>query len=240
MKIGEFETNNIYNLDCYEAIKKLPDKSVDLIIIDPPYDIRHTKGGGMLEEKRIDLVSNNITNSFDFSLLSELDRVMKARNIYIWCNKLLIPQLFKYYIQPSNKTMFDIITWHKTNAMPLCGSKYLSDTEYCLYFHETIKLNTKYETAATHYEIPINIIDKNRFEHPTIKPLRVIENLIYNSSNNGDVVLDCFLGSGTTAVACKNTGRQYIGFEINEKWYKIAENRLNNRQANGQMTLFTM
>ena len=209
MKLGEFETNEVYNVDCYEAIKKLPDKSVDLVIIDPPYDIPHTTGGGMLQEKRIrnmfdSLVEDNITDSFDFSILQELDRVMKKRNIYIWCNKLLIPKLFDYY----RNSLFDIICWHKTNAMPLCGSKYLSDTEYCLYFHEPLKLNTTYDSAKTHYELPINIGDKSKFWHPTCKPVSILQNLIINSSNEGDVVLDTFLGSGTTAVAAQNLGRQ--------------------------------
>lgn len=240
MKLGEFETNNIYNVDCYEAIKKLPDKSVDLVIIDPPYDIPYTTGGSMLEKNGMrnmfdSLVEDNLTDSFDFSILQELDRVMKKRNIYIWCNKLLVPKLFDYY----RNSLFDIICWHKTNAMPLCGSKYLSDTEYCLYFHEPLKLNTTYDTAKTHYELPKNIGDKRKFWHPTCKPVAILQNLIINSSNEGDVVLDTFLGSGTTAVAAKNQGRQYIGFEINPKYYEIAKNRLNNIDANGQMSLFT-
>ena len=82
--------------------------------------------------------------------------------------------------------------------------------------------------------------DKEKFKHPTIKPLRFIENLIINSSKEGDLVFDPFVGSGTTAVAAKNLGRHYLGFEINPKWAKIAKDRLNNQQANGQMTMFAM
>lgn len=82
------ELNNIYNVDPYEAVKDIPDKSIDLVIIDPPYDIPHTTGGGMLKQKRIrnmfdNLVENDITNAFDFEILKELDRIMKRRNIYI-------------------------------------------------------------------------------------------------------------------------------------------------------------
>lgn len=241
MKLGEYELNNIYCADCYEAIKKIPDKSVDLVIIDPPYDIKHTSGGGMLLQKGIknmfdSIVENNLCSSFDFSILEQLDRVMKKRNIYIWCNKMLIPKLFEYY----KDSLFDIITWHKTNAMPLCGSKYLTDTEYCLYFHDTLKLNTSYETAKTHYEIPINIKDKKHYLHTTIKPIHILQNLIINSSNENDIVLDCFCGSGSTCVAAKNMQRNFIGFEISEKWHKIACDRLNNVDANGQMSLFTI
>lgn len=194
----------------------------------------------MLEAKRIrdmfeSLVENEITRAFDFKILKEFDRIMKRRNIYIWCNKLLIPQLFEYY----KGTHFDLICWHKTNAMPLCGSKYLSDTEYCLYFHDTLKLNTTYETAKTHYEQGINIRDKSKFYHPTCKPVNILENLITNSSNEGDVVFDAFAGSGSTLVAARNLNRKYLGFEINPKWAKVASDRLNNIDATGQMSLLT-
>ncbi len=96
-----------------------------------------------------------------------------------------------------------------------------------------------YESAKTVYDLPINVKDKEKFEHATIKPLQIMQNIVENSTNEGDIVLDPFMGSGTTAVACKNLGRNFIGFEINPKWYKIACDRLNNIQANGQMSLFT-
>ena len=235
-----YELNNIYNVDSYEAVKDIPDNSIDLVIIDPPYDIPHTTGGGMLEEKGIrnmfdNLVENDITNSFDFGILKEFDRIMKKRNIYIWRNKLLIPKLFEYY----KGSLFDIICWHKTNAMPLCGSKYLTDTEYCLYFHDTMKLNTTYDTAKTHYEQPINIKDKKKYGHPTCKPVNILENLIINSSNEGDIVFDAFAGSGSTLVAAKNQNRQYLGFEIDPKWAQVAKDRLENVDADGQISLLT-
>lgn len=64
--------------------------------------------------------------------------------------------------------------------------------------------------------------DKKKWKHPTIKPLNIIENLIINSSQEGEVVLDCFMGSGTTGVACKNLNRKFIGMELNEEYYNIA------------------
>ena len=239
-----FAIDNIYTVDAYEAIKQIPDKSIDLIVTDPPYEINHLEGGGMLNEKRIaglmyELSDNNLDVGIDENMLSEFMRVCKKPNMYIWCNKILIPKLMEYFVI-KNSLLFDIICWHKTNAMPLCGSKYLTDTEYCLYFRDGVRLNTSYSTASTHYELPINIGDKDKFSHPTIKPLKIIENLITNSSNAGDIVLDPFVGSGTTAAAAKNLGRHYIGFEINEKWADVARRRLNNELANGQLSMFTM
>lgn len=200
-----------------------------------------------MKEKRIrdmfsDLVENDLCIGIDEQILNEFMRVMKKPNIYIWCNKVLIPKLINFFVIKNGLT-FEIISWHKTNALPFCGSKYLTDTEYCLYFKAYgLHLNTTYETAKTHYELPINLADKKRFEHTTIKPLLIIENLVKNSSSDGDVILDTFAGSGTTGVAVKNIGgdRKFVGFEINPKWAKIANDRLNNIQADGQMTLLTM
>lgn len=244
MNIGEFELDNIYLADSYEAIKEIPDKSIDLIVTDPPYEINSTTGGGMLEEKHLrkmfdELVDNELQIGIDDTILDEFMRIMKVPNIYIWCNKVMIPKLIDYFVI-KGEMLFDIISWHKSNIAPLCGSKYLTDTEYCLYFRKGVRLNTTYETARTYYEQPMNVKDKDRFEHPTIKPLNIITNLIINSSNEGDVVFDPFCGSGTTCVAAKNLGRRYLGFEISDKWHKIATNRLNNISADGQMSLFTM
>ena len=78
------------------------------------------------------------------------------------------------------------------------------------------------------------------FNHPTIKPLNIVQTLIKNSSKENDVILDCFLGSGTTAVAAKNLNRKYIGFELDTKWFNIAKDRLNNINASGQFSMFTI
>lgn len=83
-----------------------------------------------------------------------------------------------------------------------------------------------YEDAKTIYLSTINIKDKQKYGHPTIKPLPLIRKLIRNSSNENDVVLDCFIGSGTTAVASILENRKFIGFEINKKYYDIALKRI--------------
>lgn len=198
----------------------------------------------MLEEKRIknlmdEIGDNGLDDGIRDEIFPELMRICKLPNIYIWCNKTLIPKLIDYFVAKKGCT-FEIITWHKTNAMPLCGGKYLTDTEYCLYFKKGVKLNTTYDTAKTHYESPININDKSKFTHPNCKPVAILQNLILNSTNEGDTVFDGFCGSGSTAVACKNTNRNYLCFERNPKWHKIACNRLNNTDASGQLSLFTI
>lgn len=97
-----------------------------------------------------------------------------------------------------------------------------------------------YESGKTVYSLPINVLDKKSYKHPTIKPLSIIKNLIENSSVEGQIVFDPFMGSGTTCVAAKELGRKYIGFEINEKYFNIAKDRLNGFDQNGNMDLFNI
>lgn len=119
--------------------------------------------------------------------------------------------------------------WHKTNPTPTCGNKYLTDTEFCLFFREKgVKVYGEYKTKRTFYVSAKNLEDKKLYNHPTIKPLNIIQTLIKNSSLPGDIVLDPFLGSGTTAVASKMLNRQYIGFEINKDYFEIAQKRIGN------------
>lgn len=97
-----------------------------------------------------------------------------------------------------------------------------------MYFWEQgAKVHIPFERAKTIYMTKTNVADKKLYDHPTIKPLEQISNFVLNSSDENDVVLDCFAGSGTTLVACKELNRHYIGFEINKDYYNIAKDRLN-------------
>ena len=103
----------------------------------------------------------------------------------------------------------------------------MTDTEFILFFREKgVKIGGEFKTKFTYYVTPLNQSDKKQYGHPTIKPLEIVQNLILNSSNEGDIILDPFLGSGTTAVAAVNTNRHYIGFELNETYFDIACKRL--------------
>ena len=216
--------------DCLELMKEIPDKSIDLIVTDPPYVI-DTKGGGMYERNKGNVSTyieelDPIKDGFSTEVLDELCRVMKKINVYIWCSQKQLFPLIKYFVE-GKKCNFNLITWHKTNPVPACGNKYLTDTEYCLFFREKgVKIYGEFSTKFTYYVTPKNVKDKKLYNHPTIKPLDIIQNLITNSSNEGDIILDPFLGSGTTAVACVNTNRHYIGFELDKGYYDIACKRL--------------
>ena len=229
--------------DCLAIMKDIPDKSIDLIVTDPPYDVSVTGGGGTINKvKKLnksleDLVEANITNGYDIEILGEeFMRVMKEPNIYLWCNKIQIPEYFKFYVD-KHKCKFDIICWHKTNALPTYSNKYLSDTEYLLYFRKGKGkcFPKSYEDAKTYYIAPINHKDKEKYKHPTIKPLDITGKLIRNSSNENDVVLDPFMGSGTTGVACKELHRNFIGIELDKKYFEIAKKRIEETKRESQL-----
>lgn len=243
--------------DCYKLIKDIPDNSIDLVYIDIPYFIKgmvksdgtirklsgFTKDNEKRREGRNKVYQSvgSISNGIDYSILDELCRVMKYIYIYIWCSKEQILDLMKYFVE-EKECLFEILVWCKTNPSPFTNQTFLSDIEYCLLFREKgntrlndgIKLKSKWYLSAT------NQTDKKHWNHPTIKPLNLVERHILHSSNENDIVLDCFCGSGTTCVACKNTNRRFIGMEINKEYYDIAVKRLNNEDNNGQMSLFTV
>ncbi len=234
------EVNKIYNEDCLVGLKKIPDNSIDLVLIDPPYDIC-TAGGKKGNDKlshdimklEKELIDNNLVSSFDIKVLDEIVRVMKGINIYIWCNARQIPMYIKYFnLQLQCK--LEVVIWGKTNPIPLFSNKYMNDKEYCLYFRKDGYCKPKsYEDAKSIYISKANVEDKKKYQHPTIKPLELIRRLIRNSSKENDLVLDCFLGSGTTAVACVLENRKYIGFEINKKYFDIANKRILETKKDG-------
>lgn len=215
--------------DCLELMKDLPDNSVDLVIIDPPYEIISGKSGGCFgREKReyhAQLYDTGLDKGIDNIVLDELIRIMKKINIYIWCNKNQLRQFIDYFEDLGATT--DLLTWHKTNPVPTCNNKYLSDTEYLLYFRKSgVNMYGSYETKKKYYVTPTNKKDKQLYKHPTIKPLNIIENLVINSSKENDTILDCFMGSGTTGVAALKHNRNFIGIEIDKNYFEIAKERI--------------
>lgn len=240
--------NEIYLGDCLEGMKKMVEQGikVDLIVTDPPYDISNTNAGNnndlckSIQNAFDELEDNNLTSGITEEFLDLMVQLQDKINIYIWCNLKQVKFYLDYFIDKKGCT-WDEIIWHKPNAMPCFNNKYLTDKEYCLYFRKGGKCMPKnYEQAKTVYSLPINVLDKKSYKHPTIKPLSIIKNLIENSSEEGQIVFDPFMGSGTTCVAAKELGRKYIGFEINEKYFNIAKDRLNGFDQNGNMDLFNI
>lgn len=163
--------------------------------------------------------------------------MLKKINVFVWCSKAQLKDILNYWTSEDNIN-FELLVWCKVNPTPMTNNIWLPDIEYCLYFRENnVSLNDGYLLKSKWFVSPLNVNDKNSYNHPTIKPLELVKRHIIHTTKENDIVLDCFLGSGTTAVACKETNRQYIGFEIDEKYYKIATERLNGIDQKGQMSL---
>lgn len=261
--------NKITLGDSYELIKQIPDDSIDLVIMDPPYEfdtgsgagafgtkrrnyrkeyisLYHEKGKSTKDTERLRISANkerqrqqlnHISNGFELEILDELVRVMKKINIYIWCSKKQVSKILHYFENINCST--DILTWHKTKPTPTINNSYLPDTEYCIYARENgAYLGGEYETKHKFYITTANKSDKDKFKHPTIKPINIIKNLIINSSKENEIIFDPFSGSGTTCVAAKELNRQYVGIEIDPEYHKISVDRLEGILANGQTSMF--
>ena len=221
-------TYKLYQGDCLEVMKGISDRSIDLVVTDPPYEIS-TSGAGMYKQADKQYVKelNDMKDGFSEEVLDELCRAMKKINIYFFCSQKQIIPLLNYFVK-KKKCNWNILSWHKTNPIPACGNKYLTDTEFILFFREKgVKVYGSFDTKRTWYATPLNQSDKKKYGHPTVKPLSILENLVVNSSQEGEVVLDCFMGSGSTGVACKNLNRNFIGIELDEHYFNIAKERIN-------------
>ncbi len=201
----------IYNCDCRDILPHLG--KVDLMLTDPPYGEVNRESGGLrnLDKGSADVVSNEIIPS-----ICEID----AKTFYVWCGVNQVSELrnrfsfFEYTVRLGG--------WLKTNPSPMNGEHlWLSGFEACVFarrsgavFNERCK--SAIWTGPTESET----------EHPTEKPIWLFRRLIAASSDSGQLVLDPFMGSGTTLRAAKDLGRKAIGIELEEKYCAIAVKRL--------------
>ena len=216
----------IINGDCSTTLASVPDGSVDLVVMDPPYQLE-TRGAGAFGNANREYhgeltpISKGITTE----LLDAICSKMRKVNIYIFCNKAQLRQYIDYF--DDRGCNIDLLTWHKSNPTPTCNNKYLSDTEYIVFARDPgVPLYGEYETKRKYWVTPVNAADKKLWKHPTIKPLDIVETLITNSTLPGQTVMDPFLGSGTTAVACARTDRDFIGFEIDPAYCDVCRRRI--------------
>ncbi len=233
--------NKIICGDCLEVMKELPDKSVDLVLTDPPYKMNHSTGGctniGFENKWQGMIKAGNTVMDFDTDInfsewVGEMYRVLKNdTHAYIFINDKNLYELLgecqKVGFQLSN-----ILVWHKNNCTP--NRYYMKNGEFILFLRKgkAVPINN----MGTKAVLDINNINGKDKLHPTEKPIELLEILIKNSSLSNDIILDPFLGSGTTAVASLNTGRFFVGIEKEPKYCEIARKRL--EQAQMQQSLF--
>ena len=141
----------------------------------------------------------------------------------------------------TEKYSLQVLIWHKTNAKRMNKRQYISDLEYCLKITEGQQGNDINEYLSKLYQSGMNNKENALYHHQTCKPEVLVKKHILFSSNENDLILDTFSGSGTTCACAKALNRHYLGFEINEEYYKSSLDRLNGVVRDGkseQTTLF--
>ena len=220
--------------DCLELISKMPDNSINLIVTDPPYKVTSRGGSGTMggywkEEKAKEGVvfDNNSISCKEY--LPEFYRILKNKSIlYLMCNNTNLQEMINVATQSGFKFVKSLI-WEKGNK--ICGRYYMNCFEYILLFRKGGDKPIKNCGTPDILKVPIkkqkDINGKNL--HDTEKPVELMKILVENSSNEGDVVLDSFMGIGSTGIACKELNRNFIGIEIDEKYFNIAKERIEKR-----------
>ena len=221
--------NQIFNEDCLDGIKKIPDKSISCIICDPPYFTGMTHGYGD-KAQMLDLA---VCKPFYKELFREFKRVMNYRASLYWFCDWRSQGFYLTAMLEENIPVKNCLVWHKGAAQ---GNFYTYSHEMILFATNDNKFHKK---GLTNVILGIPGFCQNcRLDggkvHTSQKPLGIIEKLMRDGSEEGDTVLDCFLGSGTTAVAAINLNRRYIGFELSEKYFEIARRRIEEAQKNKQ------
>ena len=219
---------DLYNDDCLKVMATLPDESVDLIVTDPPY--RTISGGTKSKWKSgypTSVLSKNDGKIFDSNSinhtewLKECYRVLKPdTHIYIMTNLLNLFELEKIAESVGFK-LHNLLVWEKNT----CNANrwYMKNCEYTLFMRKGEAKTINNPSCKTVHQFNNPVGNKN---HPTEKPIDLMKMYVENSSNKGDLVLDPFMGSGSTVIACKELERDCIGIEIDKKYFDIASHRI--------------
>lgn len=203
--------NTIQNVDCMEGFKLLPSNSIDVILTDPPYGL--SKKG----------ISNDENLNLYYLSIKEADRVLKDDSFFItFFSTKFLPLAFK---NNPFEYCWNIVLYCPNGRVnsPIGFTKYMS----CLVFKKGNPKISK-RNKDIFIDTPGRMVepDEGFINHPTPKPKTFIKELITMFSREGDLILDPFMGSGSTAVACKQTGRSFIGFEIDKCYYDLSIERL--------------
>jgi len=238
---------DLYNGDCVSVLRNtIKDESIDLIVTDCPYKIiaggitinedgKAISDGSKLGNKWLKKNSNETPsaakngkmfkhNDIKFSdWLPELYRVLKkGSHCYIMINGRNLKDL-QVEAENAGFVFQNLLVWHKPNSQTP-NKYYMQCLEFILMLSKRPARNIN--NLGSKNILSINNIIGNKI-HPTEKPIELMDVMINNSSNENDIILDPFMGSGSTGVSCKKNNRKFIGIEIDDNYFKIAEKRIN-------------
>lgn len=235
------EYDVLYHGDCLDVLKQIPSESIDLVVTDPPYKLTprgcHGNSGGMLADKlsmKGDVFKNNSIEIEEW--LPQLYRILKDRtHCYIMTNNRNLMHYLEV-VQKSDFHFVRLLVWDKRNK--IMGTKYMTQIEFIIMLSKGNNRNINDCGTSDLLSIPIaKLKDSNgKNLHDTEKPVSLMQVLVNNSSNQGEVVFDPFAGIGSTLIAAKRSKRHFVGCEIEKKYFDIAQSRLRNEQL--ELSLF--
>ena len=221
----------LFNDDVLNILPQIEDESIDLVVTDPPYKMtargNHGNTGGMLAKKIT--MNGNVFNHNDISIkeyASELYRILKdGSHCYIMTNHINLIEMLN--------TMTDVgfhfiksLIWDKGNK--IMGRFYMSQYEYILFFRKGKGVQINNCGTSDILSFPNKKLkgEDGSNLHDTEKPVELMKVLIENSSKPNDIVLEPFMGIGSTVIACQELNRRYIGVELDNKYFEITKKRL--------------
>lgn len=240
--------NKIYNTDCIKGMQQLPDNSIDLIVTSPPYNKKGLSGGRVKIGNNIwkkfnidynlyeDNMSEDEYNKWQKLFLEECYRILKPNGSLFYNHKIRRHKnqaFFPTWVFDSPLKLYQMIVWDRRNCCDMRKDYLYPTTE--LIFWLTKGKPKVFKDNAEHQKEIWSIAPSKGDLHPASFPEELARNCIKLTTFEGDIVLDPFMGSGTTAIAAIETSRNYIGFEISKEYCEIAEKRINEMTC--QLTL---
>jgi len=214
----KIEVNKIIHGDCIEIMRQLPNNCVDLIITDPPY------GDNVAYGWNNKIIRNNENPLINCQALVECYRILrKNRSLYIFSNWKHYPFLTEFILRYTKFKIRHVVVWKKHNFG--LGWAFRHQYELIIVLE---KGKAKYNLTDFSDVQNGTHINHDKNSHPHQKPINLITKMIEHSSKEGDIILDPFCGSGSVCLACQNTGRKWVGIELDKSYAEMAVNRLSN------------
>lgn len=215
--------------DCLEVMKQIPNGSVDMVLTDPPYNISRKNNFHTMGRAGIDF--GNWDHQADlFSYIDEVSRILKKGGAFVVFNGWKNLGDISRYGETLGLLTKDLIRLEKSNPMPRnIERRYVTDYEFAIWF---VKKGAKwvFNRIDKKYQRPKFLKPVEKGLHPTQKNLSLMMDLIEIHSESGQIIVDPFMGSGTTGVAAKNLNRKFIGIELDEGYFEIAKKRIAQEQ----------
>lgn len=227
--VGAPERNRVYHCDALTLLRALPDASVDAIVTDPPYGIGYSTGHVRWSTSKFG------TDTLDTSWLKDAYRIAKPDSVLYLCTRWDVAQTWRDAIDAAGYKTKQCIVWDKGNWSAGDLDYYASQTEFVLFaikgrpalYCDSRPSNIWRIARETRAETRLVVNPAvNLFDHPTQKPVELMERMILDSTRPGNLIVDPFAGSGTTLLAAANQGRHYVGCDISLDYCDVARARL--------------